>query len=195
MTAPGVHFSIKGAVVMGTRAIAVRFGKKHSHILRDVKGLLDALSDAEFARANFQLDGYIDSRGRWQPEYQLTRDGLGLLVLRFTGKKVLETQVAVIKSFNALASNAPRADATKDAAEPSVELAREVRIGFMRQGTSLTAWVRENGIRIGDARMALIGVWNGPKGRALRERIVCASTTTMPGKPPLFVTEAVEKTP
>lgn len=59
--------------------------------------------------------------------------------------------------------------------QPSQQLVQEVRIGFIRQGMTLTEWTREHGIRIGDARSALIGVWNGPKGQALRHRIVRAA--------------------
>lgn len=64
---------------------------------------------------------------------------------------------------------------TQQTIEPSVELVQEVRIGFIRQGTTLTAWTREQGMRISDARSALIGNWNGPKGKALRERILRAA--------------------
>lgn len=58
---------------------------------------------------------------------------------------------------------------------PSLELIRHVRTGFILQGTTLTQWCRENGTHISNARNALIGTWDGPKGRAMRERIVKAA--------------------
>lgn len=64
---------------------------------------------------------------------------------------------------------------TQHIAGPSRELILEVRIGFMRQGTTLNGWCRDNGVLIGAARQALMGVWDGPKGRAMRRRIVRAS--------------------
>lgn len=64
---------------------------------------------------------------------------------------------------------------TQQITVPSRELVLEVRIGFIRQGTTLNAWCRDNGVLIGAARQALIGVWDGPKGRAMRRRIVRAS--------------------
>jgi len=58
---------------------------------------------------------------------------------------------------------------------PSLDLVRQVRAGFTLQGTSLKRWCRENGIRFNNARDALIGSWNGPKGKAVRTRIVRAA--------------------
>lgn len=58
---------------------------------------------------------------------------------------------------------------------PSQELLRQVRAGFTLQGTTLTEWCRENGTHISNARNALIGTWDGPKGRAMRAKIVRAA--------------------
>lgn len=56
--------------------------------------------------------------------------------------------------------------------EPGLELVRQVRTHFILRGTTLTRWCRENGLQIANARMALYGSWNGPKGKALRTRIL-----------------------
>ena len=58
---------------------------------------------------------------------------------------------------------------------PSQELLRRVRAGFTLQGTTLTAWCRDNDTHISNARNALIGTWDGPKGRAMRAKIVKAA--------------------
>ncbi len=50
-----------------------------------------------------------------------------------------------------------------------------VRAGFVAQGTSLNAWCTENAVSYPNARQALIGSWNGPKGVAVRQRIVEAA--------------------
>lgn len=55
------------------------------------------------------------------------------------------------------------------------DLVRAVRSGFVLRGTSLGKWCRENRINPQNARVALLGGWNGPKGRALRERIIRAA--------------------
>lgn len=58
---------------------------------------------------------------------------------------------------------------------PGKQLLDSVRAGFVAQGTSLNAWCVEHGIRYPNARQALIGSWNGPKGLAMRIRIMRAS--------------------
>lgn len=55
---------------------------------------------------------------------------------------------------------------------PSLDLHLRVRAGFVSKGTSLKRWCKEQGITPSNARDALIGRWNGPKGIALRSRLV-----------------------
>lgn len=59
--------------------------------------------------------------------------------------------------------------------EPGLELHRRVRAAFVLQGTTLRAWCREQGISAGNARIALIGSWNGPRGKEMRARICKAA--------------------
>lgn len=55
----------------------------------------------------------------------------------------------------------------------SNDLLLKVRIGFIQQGTTLHAWCGKNRVvHVTGARQALIGTWNGEKGKALRKRIV-----------------------
>jgi len=64
---------------------------------------------------------------------------------------------------------------TSAAPLPSKDLMREVRIGFIRQGTTFTDWCRRHDLHVPAARSAVIGTWDGPKGRAMRARIVRAA--------------------
>lgn len=57
----------------------------------------------------------------------------------------------------------------------SLQLLRRVRAGFMLKGTTLTEWCRQNGTHISNARNALIGTWDGPKGQAMRAKLVMAA--------------------
>lgn len=52
---------------------------------------------------------------------------------------------------------------------------QNVKIGFIRQGTSLNAFLGKNGIERGNTTKAFNGKWNGEKARALRQRIIEAS--------------------
>ncbi len=58
---------------------------------------------------------------------------------------------------------------------PGPDLLRAVRAGFVLQGTTFSTWCGDHDISRSNARQALIGSWDGPKGRELRDRIVKAA--------------------
>lgn len=58
---------------------------------------------------------------------------------------------------------------------PGQDLMRKIRIGFIEQNTTFNAWCVENGVSRTNATQAIYGAWNGPKGRALRDRILRAA--------------------
>jgi hypothetical protein len=58
---------------------------------------------------------------------------------------------------------------------PGLDLARQVRAGFVLQGSSLGRWCKQHGVLRQNALSALVGSWDGPKGRALRNRIIKAA--------------------
>ena len=59
----------------------------------------DQLSTAEFS-ALFMEGKYVASNGKKNKEYLMTRDGFSLLVMGFTGEKVLRWKLDYIKAFN-----------------------------------------------------------------------------------------------
>lgn len=84
-----------------SRMIAEHFEKRHDHILRDVESLK---KDVPNFGEMFVSSTYLDSYGRQQKNYQLTRDGFSLLVMGFTGSKALEWKLKYIKAFNEMES-------------------------------------------------------------------------------------------
>ncbi len=58
---------------------------------------------------------------------------------------------------------------------PSHNLYLRVRAGFVAQGLTLGGWCRERSINPTNARSALLGAWNGPAGRKLRDELLVAS--------------------
>lgn len=58
---------------------------------------------------------------------------------------------------------------------PGESLYLRVRGGFVTQGTTITKWCRENNIHPTSARLALLGSWNGPKGKQARAKLIRAS--------------------
>lgn len=63
------------AVGMSSVAIAQVTGKKHMHIMRDIRELLEQ----GVSQSNFGLAEYIDQQGKTRPCYQLTRKGCLIL--------------------------------------------------------------------------------------------------------------------
>lgn len=59
--------------------------------------------------------------------------------------------------------------------QPSVNLYNIVRAGFVAQGTTMGKWCRANDVNPTNARACLVGVWDGPKGKNLRDKIIDAS--------------------
>jgi hypothetical protein len=65
---------------------------------------------------------------------------------------------------------------------PSIDLYNQVRGAFVMQGSTITTWCRKNGHSPVNAKSALVGVWNGPKGKALRNELIEASGIASPSK-------------
>jgi len=59
--------------------------------------------------------------------------------------------------------------------QPGQELIQEVRAGFIKQGTSLSAYCRENGIEGKTVHRLLSGKWDGKKARAIRQQLIEAA--------------------
>ncbi|OQW67454.1 MAG: hypothetical protein BVN35_20325 [Proteobacteria bacterium ST_bin11] len=55
---------------------------------------------------------------------------------------------------------------------PGLELYNRVRAGFILQNSSLGEWCRNNGIQQTSAKACLHGTWGGPKGMAMRDRLI-----------------------
>lgn len=55
------------------------------------------------------------------------------------------------------------------------ELLARVRAGFILKHTTLAEWCRGQAIHPSAARQAIYGTWAGPKGRAVRARVLKAA--------------------
>lgn len=56
--------------------------------------------------------------------------------------------------------------------EPSLELLRQVRAGFLLQGSSLAKWCAENGLSRQWVCASLTGMRRGPAAKAIMHRAV-----------------------
>lgn len=67
------------------------------------------------------------------------------------------------------------AHATTPHAHDPKKLMARIRAGFVLQDTSLTKWANDNGTDPSAIRQAIYGTWSGPKGRAMREKVIRAA--------------------
>lgn len=105
-----LFLSTDGQPLTTSRAVAERFGKRHTHVLRAIDRLIVEMESAGpilgrepgLSRLNFEPRDYVDGRGKTQPEYLLTHNGFALLAMGFTGRDALVWKIAFLEAFNAL---------------------------------------------------------------------------------------------
>lgn len=89
--------------------IALRFQKKHQHVLREIERLI-AILPKSFHASNFGrmfVEVKIGNGAvRKSPAYLLTRDAFSLLVMGFTGRAATLWKLRYIEAFNSLESAA-----------------------------------------------------------------------------------------
>ena len=81
--------------------VAEVFGKRHDNVIRGIEDLLSKCPK-EFCALNFEESTYTNQQGKKQPMYLLTRDGLTLLVMGYTGKEAMKFKLAYIEAFNCM---------------------------------------------------------------------------------------------
>ena len=79
-----------------SRDVAEHFEKQHKDVLESIRNLTaeNSATKSRFIETSFE------SRGKFYPQYELTRDGFSLLVMGFTGSKALEWKLKYIEAFN-----------------------------------------------------------------------------------------------
>lgn len=92
---------VNGIPTTTSQKVAETFGKNHKDVLRGIT-VLQNKCPKEFTERNFALSEYTDNTGRKLPMYLLTRDGLTLLVMGYTGKEAMKFKLAYIEAFNCM---------------------------------------------------------------------------------------------
>jgi Rha family phage regulatory protein len=92
---------VNGIPTTTSQKVAEVFGKRHNNVIRSIEDLRDNCPK-EFTALNFELSEYTDNTGRKLPMYLLTRDGLTLLVMGYTGKEAMKFKLAYIEAFNCM---------------------------------------------------------------------------------------------
>jgi Rha family phage regulatory protein len=126
-------FERDSKILVSSLDVARVFEKKHQHIIRNIRELID--NQPDFGLSNFGQMSYEDSYGRPQPEYLMTRDGFFFIAMGFTGDKADTFKIAYITAFNEMENALRGAVIVKD----NGELSREEYLEVMRQMSKCSA--------------------------------------------------------
>ena len=92
---------VNGIPTTTSQKVAEVFGKRHDNVIRGIEDL-QSKCPKEFCALNFEESAYTNQQGKKQPMYLLTRDGLTLLVMGYTGKEAMKFKLAYIEAFNCM---------------------------------------------------------------------------------------------
>ncbi|MGR5975287.1 Rha family transcriptional regulator [Bacillus paranthracis] len=98
-----IVFIENNEVVTDSLNVAQVFGKHHKNVMVAIKNLLTELHDLgdKEGMLNFKPTQYTQTQnGQVYNKYNLTKDGLTMLVMGFTGKEALKFKTMYIKEFN-----------------------------------------------------------------------------------------------
>lgn len=126
-TAIDVHAQA-GVLVTTSRNVAEVFGKNHKDVLRDIRNVLSSLPDTSnnWGMRNFALTPYTDPQNKQTyDEYLITKDGLTLLVMGYTGETAMRFKLAYIQRFNEMEAM------LKDVGSSALTLERTLNIARM----------------------------------------------------------------
>ena len=81
--------------------VATFFGKRHDHVIRDIKNIIATLPEDRLPNfgETFEIK-HVGNIDRKVPVYRLTRDGFTFLAMGFTGEKAQAFKWAYIDAFN-----------------------------------------------------------------------------------------------
>ena len=98
----------RGRLFTTSLDVAEKFGKRHDHVLDKIRAISlpktgEPNKEIElFSRVNFVPSTYIDDRGKEQPMLEMSRAGLTILAMGFTGQKAILWKIKYEKAFSAM---------------------------------------------------------------------------------------------
>jgi Rha family phage regulatory protein len=86
--------------------VAEVFEKEHKNVLRDIKELIQEISEQEdVGQLIFEPSYYINLQGKSQPMYLMSKDAFTMLVMGYNGKKATSFKMKYIQAFNKMESH------------------------------------------------------------------------------------------
>ena len=104
-------FDFNSVEVVDSREVAEMTGKRHDHLIRDIKSYCDVMSknnvpksgdvsESKFGSADFFIPyTYKDGKGEFRPCYLLTKKGCDMVANKMTGEKGVLFTAAYVTAF------------------------------------------------------------------------------------------------
>ena len=93
-----------GGVYIDSREIAEAIGKRHKHLLRDIRGyceIMDKIGQSKFGPSDFFIEStFINAQNKEMPCYLLSKMGCEMVANKLTGEKGVLFTAAYVKKFN-----------------------------------------------------------------------------------------------
>lgn len=87
--------------------VAEAFGKKHFHVLRDIREIMLKCSES-FNASNFGFSTTKDAKGEERPMRLLSKDGLLMVTMGYTTPDAMRVKEAYIRRFNEMEAELAR---------------------------------------------------------------------------------------
>lgn len=99
-----------GINVTDSREVADMIGKKHSHLMRDIKGYKDVIDqNPNLDSANFFIESsYKNDNNQSYPCYLLTKQGCEMVANKMTGEKGILFTAEYVQAFNKMEQQIPK---------------------------------------------------------------------------------------
>lgn len=147
-------------ILTNSLLVAEKFGKEHQHVLRDVRSLMEGMSNLGDTPMFVESTYINEQNGQEYPMFVMNRDGFTLLVMGYTGKKALRFKLDYIAAFNSMEKQLreqqkPLTSAEMFALQANINLEYENRISKVEQRLNAIEQEREeNGQRLLEASIS-----------------------------------------
>jgi len=99
---------IDGTIKTTSLSVAEYFGKRHDHVLRDIKKIIDSIQGLDhapnFGETVIERENPSGGLPIKSIAYEMDKDGFVLLVMSYNGVKAMAIKIAYIHAFNKMAT-------------------------------------------------------------------------------------------
>lgn len=109
-------FNCMGTNVTESREVAEMIGKRHDHLIRDIRNYIDIILTApNLGALDFFIESsYKDSKGETRQCYLLTKQGCEMVANKMTGEKGILFTAEYVQAFNKMEQYIPQVNMSKE---------------------------------------------------------------------------------